>query len=76
MSSDGSDINYALSEKCEKRDLFLSSNTSASCLCQDQDKFSELLTKTENWLYNEGDEQDMKVYLDKLEQIQVFNPIQ
>ncbi|XP_064158394.1 heat shock protein 105 kDa [Anguilla rostrata] len=37
---------------------------------EEQDKFSELLTKTENWLYDEGDDQDKKVYLDKLEQIQ------
>ncbi|XP_061072989.1 heat shock protein 105 kDa [Conger conger] len=37
---------------------------------EDQDKFSELLTKTENWLYDEGDDQDKEVYLDKLEQIQ------
>ncbi|KAJ8368501.1 hypothetical protein SKAU_G00085290 [Synaphobranchus kaupii] len=44
---------------------------------EDQDKFSELLTKTENWLYDEGDDQDKEVYLDKLAQIQELGmPVQ
>uniref|UniRef100_A0A8C9TX38 Heat shock protein family H (Hsp110) member 1 n=1 Tax=Scleropages formosus TaxID=113540 RepID=A0A8C9TX38_SCLFO len=32
----------------------------------DRNKFSELLARTENWLYNEGEDQEKQVYLDKL----------
>ncbi|KAJ8404725.1 hypothetical protein AAFF_G00335880 [Aldrovandia affinis] len=44
---------------------------------EEQEKFSELLTKTENWLYDEGDDQDKDVYLNKLAEIQKLGmPIQ
>ncbi|KAJ8280144.1 hypothetical protein GJAV_G00051020 [Gymnothorax javanicus] len=44
---------------------------------EDQDKFSDLLSRTENWLYAEGDDQDKRVYLDKLEEIQKLGkPVQ
>ncbi|XP_048836651.1 heat shock protein 105 kDa isoform X2 [Brienomyrus brachyistius] len=36
----------------------------------DQDKFSQLLTLTEDWLYDEGEDQDKQVYVDKLAEIQ------
>ncbi|XP_036392842.1 heat shock protein 105 kDa [Megalops cyprinoides] len=44
---------------------------------EDQGKFTELLTLTENWLYDEGDDQEKQVYLDKLAEIQKLGlPVQ
>ncbi|MFT7803894.1 heat shock protein 105 kDa-like [Arapaima gigas] len=43
----------------------------------DQNQFSELLTLTENWLYDEGEDQEKQVYLDKLAEIQKLGtPVQ
>ncbi|XP_018620526.2 heat shock protein 105 kDa [Scleropages formosus] len=43
----------------------------------DRNKFSELLARTENWLYNEGEDQEKQVYLDKLAEIQKLGtPVQ
>lgn len=35
----------------------------------DREKFSKLLSETEDWLYEEGDDQKKQVYLDKLTQL-------
>ena len=33
--------------------------------------FSKLLTDTEDWLYDEGEEQNKQVYVDKLAELKV-----
>lgn len=38
---------------------------------QDHQAFSELLDGTENWLYEEGADQDKQTYINKLEEIHV-----
>lgn len=38
---------------------------------QDHQTFSELLNGTENWLYDEGADQDKQTYINKLAQIHV-----
>ncbi|XP_065669200.1 97 kDa heat shock protein [Hydra vulgaris] len=42
----------------------------------DRDNFSALLTSTENWLYDEGEELHKQVYIDKLAELQkIGNPV-
>lgn len=38
---------------------------------QDHQEFLQLLTKTEDWLYEEGEDQAKQAYVDKLEQLMV-----
>lgn len=38
---------------------------------QDHQKFLQLLTKTEDWLYEEGEDQPKQAYVDKLEELMV-----
>lgn len=38
---------------------------------QDAEKFGSLLTQTEDWLYDEGDDQLKQVYIDKLKELKV-----
>lgn len=38
---------------------------------QDHQKFLQLLTKTEDWLYEEGEDQAKQAYVDKLEELMV-----
>lgn len=38
---------------------------------QDHEKFLQLLTKTEDWLYEEGEDQAKQAYVDKLEELMV-----
>lgn len=40
-------------------------------LFQDAEKFGSLLTQTEDWLYDEGDDQLKQVYIDKLKELKV-----
>lgn len=40
-------------------------------ILKDHQTFFELLNGTENWLYEEGADQDKQTYLNKLEEIQV-----
>ena len=40
-------------------------------MLQEREKFSALLTSTEDWLYEEGEDQNKQVYLDKLAELQV-----
>ena len=37
----------------------------------DREAFSKLLTATEDWLYDEGEDQGKKVYTDKLAELKV-----
>ena len=37
----------------------------------DKEKFTELLGRTEDWLYEEGEDQQKNVYVDKLAQLKV-----
>ena len=37
----------------------------------DRDNFSALLTSTENWLYEEGEDLQKQIYIDKLAELQV-----
>ncbi|XP_040196390.1 heat shock protein 105 kDa [Rana temporaria] len=39
---------------------------------EDHRQFSELLTATENWLYEDGEDQPRQVYVEKLEQLKKF----
>lgn len=38
---------------------------------QDHQNFLRLLTETENWLYEEGEDQAKQAYVDKLEELMV-----
>lgn len=38
---------------------------------QDHQKFLKLLTETEDWLYEEGEDQAKQAYVDKLEELMV-----
>ena len=38
---------------------------------QDRESFSRMLEDTENWLYDEGEDQNKQVYLDKLADMKV-----
>lgn len=38
---------------------------------QDRDSFSLKLEDTENWLYEEGEDQQKQVYIDKLNELKV-----
>ncbi|KAG9491926.1 hypothetical protein GDO78_000431 [Eleutherodactylus coqui] len=39
-------------------------------------RFSELLTETENWLYEDGEDQSREVYIEKLEELKKYgNPV-
>lgn len=38
---------------------------------QDRDSFSLKLEDTENWLYEEGEDQQKQVYIDKLAELKV-----
>lgn len=38
---------------------------------QDRDAFSLKLEDTENWLYEEGEDQQKQVYIDKLSELKV-----
>ena len=40
-------------------------------LLQDREKFSQQLTETEDWLYEEGEDQKKQVYIDKLALLKV-----
>ena len=40
-------------------------------LCQAREKFSALLEETEEWLYEDGENQSKKVYQDKLAELKV-----
>lgn len=40
-------------------------------LFQDVEKFGSLLIQTEDWLYDEGDDQLKQVYIDKLKEFKV-----
>ena len=40
-------------------------------ILQDKEVFSKLLTDTEDWLYDEGEEQNKQVYVDKLAELKV-----
>lgn len=43
---------------------------------QDHQEFLQLLTKTEDWLYEEGEDQAKQAYVDKLEQLmKIGNPV-
>ncbi|XP_029458510.1 heat shock protein 105 kDa [Rhinatrema bivittatum] len=43
---------------------------------KDLDRFSNLLTQTEDWLYEEGEDQSKQVYVDKLDELRKLgNPI-
>ncbi len=41
------------------------------CLLQDRDSFSLKLEDTENWLYEDGEDQLKQVYIDKLAELKV-----
>ena len=43
------------------------------CLFQDRENFNKLLGETEDWLYDEGEDQHKQVYLDKLAELKVYN---
>ncbi|KAM3934750.1 heat shock protein 105 kDa [Leptodactylus fuscus] len=43
---------------------------------EDLSRFSELLTETENWLYEDGEDQSRRVYVEKLEELKKYgNPV-
>ena len=39
---------------------------------QDREQFSSLLTQTEDWLYDEGEDQLKQVYINKLAELKVY----
>ena len=43
--------------------------------CQDRDALSLKLEDTENWLYEDGEDQSKQVYIDKLAEIKVISAI-
>ncbi|MBN3325382.1 HS105 protein, partial [Atractosteus spatula] len=44
---------------------------------QDREKFTQLLDQTENWLYDEGEDQPKQAYLDKMEELKKLGmPVQ
>lgn len=45
--------------------------TCADVFVQDRDAFSLKLEDTENWLYEEGEDQQKQVYIDKLAELKV-----
>lgn len=45
--------------------------TCADVIFQDRDAFSLKLEDTENWLYEEGEDQQKQVYIDKLAELKV-----
>lgn len=45
--------------------------TRADAIFQDRDAFSLKLEDTENWLYEEGEDQQKQVYIDKLAELKV-----
>lgn len=45
--------------------------TCADVIPQDRDAFSLKLEDTENWLYEEGEDQQKQVYIDKLTELKV-----
>ena len=42
---------------------------------QDRDTFSLRLEDTENWLYEDGEDQQKQVYIDKLAELKVTLPV-
>lgn len=48
----------------------------AVCVCamQDRDALSLKLEDTENWLYEDGEDQPKQVYIDKLAELKVILP--
>lgn len=43
-------------------------------LVQDRLSFSKLLSETEDWLYEEGEDQPKQIYMDKLADLEVRDP--
>lgn len=48
---------------------------SCSTATQDRDSFSLKLEDTENWLYEDGEDQQKQVYIDKLAELKVNTPV-
>ena len=52
--------------------IFIAKNVSFVLLfTQDRENFNKLLGETEDWLYDEGEDQNKQVYLDKLAELKV-----
>lgn len=56
--------------------LFERVDWSCVCVCamQDRDALSLKLEDTENWLYEDGEDQPKQVYIDKLAELKVILP--
>lgn len=55
--------------KCMR--LMLNNESSSLLHMQDRDLFSLKLEDTENWLYEDGEDQQKQVYIDKLAELKV-----